>query len=44
MSDTKSKIGKPVNPYTKPGATPDGTSKPQSVRKAYCDPKSHQKK
>lgn len=42
--NVKEKIGKPVNPYTKPGATPDGTTKPQSVRKAFCDPKHNQKK
>lgn len=42
--NVKEKIGKPVNPYTKPGATPDGTTKPQSARKDYCDPKYNQKK
>lgn len=38
------KMPKPVNPYTKPNATPDGASKPNPSRTAYCDPKSHQKK
>lgn len=42
--NTKEKISKPVNPYTKPNATPDGTQKSSGVRKAYCDPKSNQKK
>lgn len=35
---------KPTNPYTKPDAAPNGSQKPSMARKAYCDPKSNQKK
>ncbi|WP_256365893.1 hypothetical protein [Solimonas sp. K1W22B-7] len=40
----KDKLAKPVNPYTQPNATPDGTRKSAGVRKAYCETKTHQKK
>ncbi len=40
----KEKLAKPVNPYTQPGATPDGTRKEGGGRKAYCETGSHQKK